>query len=177
MQALGLFTNRGLGRLIDEGGSQAWKLNPERAKKLTYVVCAQNKNDGEWGEPTHSQGEGFVIARIRDVVPAPDGTPNRYIVLFDEYAEITVPNMAYKWRNPVQYIELNDYGIDPSKLTFTKMPNSPTQGPNTKLEPPPRAASASSSGQPEPMDMNAAKEALAAFYKVPVSAIEITIRG
>ena len=176
MQALGLFTNRGLGRLIDEGGSQAWKLKPERARKLTYVVCTQNKNDGEWGQPTHAQGEGFVIARIRDVVPSPEGRPKRYIVLFDEYAEISVPKMAYKWRNPVQYIELDDYGIDPSKLTFTKMPSSPAQIPNINYEPPPGAAP-TPSGQPQPMNMEAAKAALAAFYKVPASAIEITIRG
>jgi hypothetical protein len=176
MQALGLFTNRGLGRLIDEGGSQAWKLKPERVKKLTYVVCAQNKNDGEWGQPTHVQGEGFVIARIRDVMPSPERRPNRYIVLFDEYAEISVPKMAHRWRNPVQYIELDDYGIDPNKLTFTKMLNSPAQGPNTNYEPSPRVAQATS-GQPQPMDMKAAKQALAAFYKVPVDAVEITIRG
>jgi hypothetical protein len=176
MKALGLFTNRGLHRLLKEGGSQAWKLNPERAKKFSYVVCAQNREDGDWGQPTHEQGEGFLIAKIRDVVPSPEGREGRYIVLFDEYAELDKKGMAYMWRNPVRYIDLDDYKIDPNKLTFQKMPPYGGASPLQQKEEPPPAAPISPRGV-EPMDIATAKKALAAFYKVPSSAIEITIRG
>jgi hypothetical protein len=41
MKDLIVFTNRGVSRLLDERGSQSWKLDPERVRKLTYIVCAQ----------------------------------------------------------------------------------------------------------------------------------------
>lgn len=172
MKALAVFTNRGLNTLLAEGGTQAWKLNPENASKMTYCVCTQNKNDGEWGQPTHEQGQGFLIGHISAVEPSPEGREGRYIVKFDQYAEIDKPNMAHDWRNPVRYIDLEEFGIDPSKLTFKPMPG------YDKPEPPKAA-----SGPVPPksdmlaMDMVQAKKALSAYYGVPVGAIEITIRG
>ena len=71
MLAIAVFTNRGRDRLIAEGGTQAWVLNPERARKLTYVVCAQKRNDGDWGQPTHKQGQGFLIGKISSMSPLP----------------------------------------------------------------------------------------------------------
>lgn len=175
MQAIATFTNRGLGRLLAEGGSQAWKLKPDRVKKLKYIVCVQNREDGEWGEPTHNHQEGFLIGKISGVEPSPEGREGRYIIRFDEYAEIKKPKMAHQWRNPVQYIQLEDHGIDPSKLNFKPViaKANPHEKPlvQDEKEPPPAAPAV------RPLDMNEAKKALAAFYKVPVSAIEITIRG
>lgn len=166
MLAIAVFTNRGRDRLIAEGGTQAWVLNPERARKLTYVVCAQKRNDGDWGQPTHKQGQGFLIGKISSIEPSPEpGCGERFIVRFSAYADIDVPNMAQEWRNPVRYIELGDYGLDPTKLTFASLDQSKTE--------PPRAAPSST----QPLDMANAKKALSAFYNVPVSSIEITIRG
>lgn len=172
MKALAVFTNRGLHRLLQEGGTQAWALNPENAKKMTYVVCTQNRNDGEWGEPTHEQGQGFLIGKISSVDPSPEGREGRYIVRFSEYAEINKPEMAHDWRNPVRYIELEAFGIDPTKLEFKPMP---------KQEESHSVARSPQAPEPKPdvaaLDMAAAKKALAAFYSVPVTSIEITIRG
>jgi hypothetical protein len=174
MKAVAVFTNRGLHRLLAEGGTQAWSLQPDRVKKLKYVVCTQNRDDGEWGAPTHDQGQGFLIGKISGVEPSPEGREGRYIILFKEYAEINVPSMAYQWRNPVRYIELNDFSIDPNTLTWKSV------HPRTDGEPP-RAASPI--GAPSPasesagLDITEAKKALSTFYRVPVTAIEIVIRG
>lgn len=172
MKAVAVFTNRGLNRLLAEGGTQAWSLQPERVKKLKYVVCTQNRDDGDWGAPTHAQGQGFLIGKISGVELSPEGRESRYIILFDEYAEIDVPNMAYQWRNPVRYIELNDFGIDPDKLAWKRASPRPGE--------PPRAASPTepaTSAESRGLDIAEAKKALAAFYRVPVTAIEIVIRG
>lgn len=170
MKAVAVFTNRGLDTLLAEGGTQAWALQPERVKKLTYVVCTQNREDGDWGKPTHAQGQGFLIGKIKNVQPSPEGREGRYIIMFDEYAEIDVPNMAYQWRNPVRYIELNDFNIDPDKLTWKRNARH-TDGRSPRADAP--AAHASDGG----MDIADAKKALAAFYRVPVTNIEILIRG
>jgi hypothetical protein len=170
MKAVAVFTNRGLPRILSEGGTQAWALKPENAKKYTYVVCAQNRDDGDWGAPTHAQGQGFLIGRLKDVLPSPEGRPGRYIITFDEYAEIDVPNMAYQWRNPVRYIELSEFGIDPDKLKWKR------NLPHTDGEPP-RAASSAPPEADGGMDITEAKKALSAYYRVPVSNIEIVIRG
>ncbi|WLA63790.1 hypothetical protein [Bradyrhizobium diazoefficiens] len=172
MKAVAVFTNRGLNRILSEGGTQAWSLKPGNAKKFKYVVCTQNRDDGDWGAPTHAQGQGFLIGKLKDVLPSPEGRPDRYIITFDQYAEIDVPNMAYQWRNPVRYIELSDFGIDPDKLTWK-----PAQ-PYTYGEPL-RAASLPDSTPPETLglDIAEAKKALSVFYRVPVNNIEILIRG
>lgn len=172
MKAVAVFTNRGRDRILSERGTQAWVLKPANAKKFKYVVCAQNRDDGDWGAPTHAQGQGFLIGKLKDVLPSPEGRAGRYIITFDEYAEINVPNMAYQWRNPVRYIELNDFGIDPEKLTW-KRNSLHTDGE------PPRAASLPEVTPTETrgLDIADAKKALAVFYRVPVNNIEIVIRG
>lgn len=173
MKGIVVFTNRGVGRLLEEGGSQRWKLDPERVRKLTYILCVQNRNDGEWGRPTARQGEGFLVGKISTVEPSnEDGTEGRYIIKFEEYAEVSVPDLWEKLgglRNPVHYVNDLETYVDVEKLEW-KSVNSRTDGE------PPRAASLPSTGV-QSLDMAEAKKALAAFYNVPVTSIEITIRG
>ena len=170
MKALAVFTNRGVGTLVDDGGSQAWALDPERARRTTVLVCAQNRDNGDWGKPTHAQRQGFLLAKISAVEPSPEGRDGRSIIQFEEYAEIDVPNMAHGWRNPVRYIELDDYGIDPTKLTFRRVPAPEGESPPPELKQSPASATG-------PLDIQSAKKALAAFYQVPPASIEIMIRG
>lgn len=171
MKAVAVFTNRGRDRILSEGGTQAWSLNPTNAKKVKYVVCAQNRDDGDWGAPTHAQGQGFLIGRLEDVLPSPEGRPGRSIITFAEYAEIDVPNMAYQWRNPVRYIELSDFGIDPDKLVWKRCT------PYTEGGPPRAASPGGPVSESRGLDITEAKKQLSVFYRVPVSNIEIVIRG
>lgn len=174
MKGVVVFTNRGLGRLIEERGSKAWKLDPDRVLKLTYIVCVQNRNDGDWGQPSAEQGEGFLIGKINGVEAITDEKGNtRYIVRFDEYAEISIRNFWEKLgglRNPVRYIEKLEEHVDLSTLVWKSVDKDGE----------PRVAAPVSSqrrGEDIALDMAGAKQALSQFYKVPVSAIEITIRG
>lgn len=172
MKALAVFTNRGKNRLIADKGSQAWVLKPENALKVRYVVCFQNRDDGDWGEPTHDQGQGFLIGKISNVEPSPEGREGRYIIRFDEYADIAPKKKAHQWRNPVRYIDLEEFGIDPDKLAWHRVPDT-SAGPVGEQKEGvgvPRARAIA-------LDMTGAKKALSAFYNVPISAIEITIRG
>jgi hypothetical protein len=174
MKCVVVFTNRGLDRLLKEGGSQAWKLNPDRVRKLTYVVCVQNRNDGDWGRPTHDQGEGFLIGKISDVeTNSEDRENNRYIIKFDEYAEISIPKLWEKLgglRNPVHYFNDLETYVDVDGLEWKRRLDGE----------PPRAASPvvpNALGEGRGLDIAQAKKALATFYRVPVTAIEIVIRG
>jgi hypothetical protein len=177
MKCVAVFTNRGLGRLLEEEGSQAWKLNPDRVRKLTYVLCVQNRNDGDWGRPTHEQGEGFLIGKISGVeTNSEDRETNRYIIKFDEYAEISIPKLWEKLgglRNPVHYLNDLEKYIDVDGLEWKRI------HPRKDGEPP-RAASpaaANAASESRGLDIAEAKNALATFYRVPVTAIEIVIRG
>jgi hypothetical protein len=169
MKCVVVFTNRGVGRLLDEGGSQAWKLDPNRVRKLTYLVCVQNRNDGDWGRPTHEQGEGFLIGKISCVEKSPESeTGHRYIIKFDEYAEISVPKLWEKLgglRNPVHYLNDLEKHVDVDRLEWKPV--------NPDGEPRAPAAPAEGRG----LDITEAKKALSMFYRVPVANIEVVIRG
>jgi len=172
MKAVVVFTNRGQRKLFAEGGSQAWKLNPERVRKLTYLVCVQNRNDGDWGQPDHEQGEAFLIAKISNVEVSPESeTGHRFIIRFDEYAEISIPDFWAKLgglRNPIHYLnDLQTY-LDPDTLHWKRRP--------TDGEGPPRAVPTAPPAD-RGMDITEAKTALSLFYRVSVSNIEIVIRG
>lgn len=171
MKAVVVFTNRGQQKLFAEGGSQAWKLNPERVKKLTYLVCVQNRNDGDWGEPTHNQGEAFLLCKISDVTLNTEGRDHRYIIKFDEYAEISIPDFWEKLgglRNPVRYLDDLEKYLDPNTLQWKRRPMDGGEPPRAAPTPPPVDRG---------MDITEAKKQLSIFYRVPVSNIEIVIRG
>ena len=40
-----VFTARSPARIVREGGSQAWVLNPDRARQCTWLVCTQNTHN------------------------------------------------------------------------------------------------------------------------------------
>jgi hypothetical protein len=176
MKCVVVFTNRGVDRLLEEGGSQAWKLNPSRVRKLTYVVCVQNRNDGDWGRPTHEQGQGFLIGKISGVETSPESkTGHRFIIKFDEYAEINVPKLWEKLgglRNPVHYLNDLEKHVDFEKLTWK-----PVHASSDGEVPLAAAPSSTTVSEDRGLDIAEAKKALAAHYRVPVTAIEIVIRG
>jgi hypothetical protein len=43
MQAIAVFTNRGLGRMLAEGGAQVWRINPERAETFKRVSTGETR--------------------------------------------------------------------------------------------------------------------------------------
>ena len=167
-----VLTARGPERLLIEGGSQAWRLNEDRARESEFLVCVQNRHNGEWGGATMPHGTAFLIGRITEIVPSPE-RPKRWLIKVGEYARIDVPNVWQAWQYPVRYMSLEELEIDPTKLTWETMPDvAETSKPDSSKE----AAPMNGAGV-KALTMAEAKQGLALTFNVPPEAVEITIRG
>jgi hypothetical protein len=170
-----VFTSRSIEQMQDQGGSQAWVLDPRRARGCGYLVCAWNPT-GEYAKntPDRQHREGFLIAPITSVDPTPE-EPGRYIIRFSEFARISIPNAwPLRQRNPVTYTTLHDLGINLEELSFAaaEPQPAPLTAPVTAT-----GAAPSPNGVATPLTFTAAKKGLATHYGVEPDAIEIVIRG
>jgi hypothetical protein len=118
--AIVVYTSRGPERILSEGGSQAWRLSKDRAEQSEFLVCAQNRHGGEWGNATEPHSTAFLIGRISEIVPSPE-RPDRWLIKIGEYARISIPNAWQAWRYPVRYTSLEELKIDLTTLTFEPM--------------------------------------------------------
>lgn len=186
-----VFTCRGKARMLSEGGSQAWRIDASRASKYKYVVCVQNRNE-TWGQASAPHKEAFLIAEISQIQPSKD-TPDRQMISFSSYADISVPD---KWdgnRNPVAYMRLSDFGInteeDLEDIPFCRLgARIRLDGPRVAPEMPgdDYQAAAAVSDQPvlevrdeEELELTIgqAKQGLAKRFGVSMDQIEIIIRA
>jgi len=165
--AILVFTARGLSTLLKEGGSQAWVLNPKRARKCAYLVCTQNEHKKEaWCSPEAPHGSAFLVGKIKSIEVSPESDDKqKWLIRILEYATLQKPSVWDGGRNPVRYVSLSDIGIDPSELEFKPMPDISQSTP---------AATVHST---QAISIEEAKKALAAFYKIGQENIEITIRS
>lgn len=166
-----VFTARSPKRIVNEGGSQAWKLNPARVKSCKWLVCTQNRQhkDHNFSDATEPHGAAFMIAKISGVTERTDASPDgRWKITISEYAQIDMPHVWNGDRNPVRYASLKNLGIDPDDLDFQPMP--PTDPRNIG----PNAHAAAS---PNGLTISEAKRMLAISFGVKPDAVEITIRG
>ena len=110
-----VMTARGPDRIVSEKGTQSWHLNPDNAKRYEYVVCVQNRHNGNWGGATEPHLMAFLIGKISDVElskePIEPGKPPRYIIKISEYARLKKQAPAWVGRNPVAYTDLAYLGI------------------------------------------------------------------
>jgi len=164
MQTMIIFTAKSVDTILQEGGSAAWRLDRNHARQCDYAVCTRNAYS-DWGDGTEPHHTGFLVGKIRDVVPAAD-RPDRFLIQFSEYARINVPDAWVGGRNPVRYGDLESLGIDPSTLTWEAMPE-PTV---------PATVEPVHSNEHYSLTLAQAKEGLAATLGVSPDAIEITIR-
>lgn len=165
-----VFTARSPERIIREGGSQSWVLNPVRAKNCRWLVCTQNRHhpDHEFSDATEPHGAGFLIGKVSGIRPSPGGE-DRWLIAISEFARISIPNLWNHGRNPVRYTSLDALGIDPNKLKWEQVPKAEANTP-TPLSP-------SAPGSAPGLTIAEAKKALAATFGVSPEAVEITIRG
>jgi hypothetical protein len=168
-----VFTARSPERIVREGGSQAWVLNPARAKQCTWLVCTQNRHnpDHEFSDATEPHGTGFLLGRISAVRKSKDdGDGDRWIIAISEFARISVPDAWDHGRNPVRYTSLAELGINLEGVTFQAMPE--VGDPLVSVEyPTPVVAPAAT------LTIAEAKRQLAVAFGVKPEAVEITIRG
>jgi len=184
-EVLVVFTIEPPQTILQQGGSQKWKVQADRARQCDFLVCVQNRNgagrnEWAWCEPTEPDKSAFLIAHIEDVVPSDE--EGRFLVKISSFARIHVPNVWHGWRFPVRYMSLSDLGIDPATLDFQPVPEpspQPTPAAAVPLKPIPNRNSANgdAASAPRPLSLADAKHGLAAMYGVSPDAIEITIRG
>jgi hypothetical protein len=172
---IAVFTARSPDRVVAEGGSQAWVLNPVRAKLCKWLVCTQNLHnpDHEFSDATEPHGSAFLVGKISGITASPEGREDRWLIEISEYARVALPDVWQHWRNPVRYTNLSDLGIDVAGLKFKPMPAA--KEPAAKREPSAREAAAP--WPPATLTIPEAKKALAATFGVKPDAVEITIRG
>lgn len=120
-EAVAVFTARSTQRILREGGSQAWALDPNRARKCRYLVCVQNQHnpDRDFSDATEAHGAVFLVGKISDVIPAPeDPDGGRWQIRISGYSTHIVMNAWKGWRNPVRYTTLKEMGVELEKQTF-----------------------------------------------------------
>lgn len=176
-----VLTSRGTQRLLSEGGTQSWRLDPLRVQRLEYCVCVQNLDTGHFGGADHEQHTAFLIGRISGVVPSHEAQ-GRFLVQFSEYASVNCPKAWLGGRNPVRYGLLEDFGVlDPDTLDWHYMPDEQTAdaalsrikaGVSERLG----LRDARSNPQSASNSLAEYKTELAERLGVPESAIEISIK-
>jgi hypothetical protein len=168
-----VFTARSPERIVREGGSQAWVLNPARAKQCTWLVCTQNRHnpDHEFSDATEPHGTGFLLGRISAIRKSTDpGDGARWIIAISEFARVNIPDAWDHGRNPVRYTSLRDLGINLEGVVFQPMHEG-----DEPLPPAGRPAHEVALGGV--LTIAEAKRQLAVAFGVKPEAVEITIRG
>lgn len=175
-EAVVVFTAKSIETLLKEGGSSAWRLDRNHARRCEYVVCTRNAH-AHWTQGTEEHHSAFLVGKIRDVVSCPPTPENdeaagdRYLIQFSGFARVNIANVWAGDRNPVKYKSLDDLGIDFSKLEWEAMPEqSNIPAPSSKV----RGIHRDVVG---PLTMSEAKKGLSLTFNVPPESIEITIRG
>jgi hypothetical protein len=170
--AVVVFTARSPERLVREGGSQAWVLNPARAKLCTWLVCTQNRHnpDHEFSDATEPHGAGFLMGRISNVRRSEEDPENhRWLIEISEFARINHPNLWDHRRNPVRYTSLEKLGISLEGVEFQPVRSNDRASTESNKH--------STSSRTTMLTIADAKQALAATFGVKPEAVEITIRG
>lgn len=166
-----VFTARSPERIVREGGSQAWVLNPARAKQCNWLVCTQNRHnpDHEFSDATEPHGSAFLLCKISGIRKSgEDERERRWLITISEFARISYPDVWDHRRNPVRYASLEELGISLDGLEFQVCPSrqeSRTQDEN------------GSESRRAALTITDAKRALAETFGVTPESIEITIRG
>lgn len=168
MDTIIVFTAKDTDKLIEQGGSGNWKLNAERANKCTYVVLTANSHHLETCHKIEHHGHAFLIGKVsglsneayNDLGNKEDG---RWVIQFNEYAEIDIPDAWKGFRNPVRYMDLSDLKIDPESLVWKPFPFDQQVDRSIKNTP--------------ALTIEEAKQGIAKKLGIAPDCIEITIRA
>ncbi|WP_280220655.1 hypothetical protein [Nocardia neocaledoniensis] len=172
--AIVVFTGKSAEKILREGGSQAWKLDPSRARRCEWLVCTQNAHNYEdYADGAAPHGSAFLVGRISRISPSTDpGCEDRWLIEIDEYARIDQPKVWGGERNPVRYTNLAGLGIDLDEVEFKKLERATTAAAATAA-----VAAAATAAAAGGLTIAQAKAGLAATYGVTADSIEIVIRG
>ena len=196
-----VYTADGLHDFERYGGTAKWAANFRNIKKCQYVVCVKKNGamQGGFGNPDVAPRTAFLIGRITDVIEVQVGdslfymgddfeTPGRYLVKFDSYADISIPDFWTKSQNPIAYrtkAELADMLSveDIDRLDFKPLRNATVEEIeayiNRRLQTAP-ARGGRNRGTPttsQGLTILQAKQGLARQFGIAEEKIDITIRA
>ncbi len=166
-----VLTGKSRERLMKEGGTSEWVLNPGVVRGFEYVICVRHGHppyDPGPGVRPEPHGAAFLVAKISDLeLTGHDKGRDRYMVKFAATANVLVPGFWDGSRNPVRYMDAGvakARGIDVSALDYEPF-EAKTSAPSPH------------SGTPTPLSIHSAKQGLAKTFDVPIESIEIIIKG
>ena len=117
-----VFTYKDLNTLIRFNGSQSWKLDSKRVSKCKYIICVNNAKHS-LSQNANNHGFAFLVGKISGVARALETKlVGRWIIEFNEYAEVEIPGFWEGLRNPVNYKRTEEINIDLENLVFHKVP-------------------------------------------------------
>ena len=122
-----VFTSKSLETMKAEGGSGNWAANKERIGHAKWLVATRNQKSG-WTQGDEGHGSAFLIGRVSGIKSAPAPEQKRFVLVFDQYAEVDLPGVWTGSRNPVAYTDLKTLQIDVDKLSWKPF------APNQSLE-------------------------------------------
>ena len=115
-EVFAVYTSHGLQDFKVFGGTARWRDDWKRLRQCRYVVCVKKTGmmQGGFGNPDVSPRSAFLIGRITDVIEVAVGdplfymgdayeTPGRYLIKFDSYADISIPDFWTKSPCPTAY--------------------------------------------------------------------------
>ena len=118
-----VFTCKAKDTLLKLNGSQSWKLNRKKVLKCKYLICTNNAKHG-LSENRVSHVQAFLVGKISGVRESFDTiSNNRWIIEFDSFADINIPNFWKGWRNPVRYLKNSEISINFEELEFFPVQN------------------------------------------------------
>jgi hypothetical protein len=155
-----VFTGLGFENFIDIGGTGHWKASADRISRCQYVVCVRNRF-AEWSKSDYSHGTAFLVGRNLAVQPSYD-YDDRFIVTFEEYANINIPEAWSGNRNPVAYQSITDFNLNLDALEWLPFPKKSLTLPESRVR---------------PLTIAEAKLGIAKALGISADNIEITIRA
>jgi hypothetical protein len=112
-----VFTSKSLATMRQEGGSGNWAANKDRLRHAKWIVATRNEKSN-WSQGAEAHGSAFMVGRVSGIKPAPAPEQNRFVVSFDKYADLDIPNAWTGSRNPVTYTDLATVGVNPDALDW-----------------------------------------------------------
>ena len=162
-----IFTAKSIENCLRLGGSQSWVLDRVNAKRCKYAVLCRNAHNKRFGEGKEPHGTAFLIGHISDVVPSTE-LNGRWLVKFDQYARLNIPNFWRGWRNPIRYTTLKELSLSLDDMHFDPMPEIAAE---------PEGAAPIQANVSGGMTIAEAKKGLAITFGVEPEAVEIIIHG
>ena len=121
-QTVVVFTFKDLDTILKFNGSSSWKLNRKRAINCKYIIVTKNSMHPLSNNSTN-HGMAFMVGKVSNIIKAFEKRDDtRWLIEFDEYAEISIPNFWTGNRNPVIYKNTDELGINFEELDFKPIP-------------------------------------------------------